>query len=181
MVNIKEATAEKHKAAESTLFMKRIFEKNLPQELWVDWTFQKVLFYSTIENAADQMNLLDDLPGIHRSAFLLQDYHEMAKNADGNPVFKESVKEYFYYLNANLSYDSSKILAHLYTWHMGDLYGGQMIRTIIPGSHKSLTFENPKILIDGIRSKLRESMISEVNVAFDWAIKMLKEYDGNLA
>jgi heme oxygenase len=68
-------------------------------------------------------------------------------------------------------------MAHLYVWHMGDLYGGQMIKRLIPGSHLALDFENKDQLISAFRSKLDDSMADEANSAFDWAIKLLQEYD----
>lgn len=178
-MTLKEATAEKHKQAETTLFMKRVFDRSLPKELWVDWTFQKTLFYSTIEGAADKLGLLEDLPDLPRSFYLYKDYAEMAENKNQIPHYKKSVIEYHNYL-LSISDDKNKIMAHLYTWHMGDMFGGQMIKKIIPGSHHALEFKDAKLLIERIRSKLDESLAQEANTAFDWAITILEEYDTNL-
>ena len=71
-------------------------------------------------------------------------------------------------------------MAHLYTWHMGDLFGGQMIKKIVPGKHRSLEFADSKTLMTNIRAKLDDSMADEANVAFSWAIKMMREYDKSL-
>ena len=68
-------------------------------------------------------------------------------------------------------------MAHLYVWHMGDLYGGQMIKKIMPGNNRALTFKDPESLKTIMRSKLTDSMGDEANVAFDWAIKLLNDYD----
>jgi heme oxygenase len=59
---------------------------------------------------------------------------------------------------------------------MGDLFGGQMIKKMISGSHKSLDFDNPDYLKTKIRTKLKDSMAAEANVAFDWAISILNTY-----
>ena len=48
-MSLKDLTSAKHTEAESTPFMKAVFAKTLPFDLWVDWTFQKTLFYNTIE------------------------------------------------------------------------------------------------------------------------------------
>ena len=48
-MSLKELTAEKHKEAETTPFMKAVFDRTLPQDLWIDWTYQKWLFYGAIE------------------------------------------------------------------------------------------------------------------------------------
>jgi heme oxygenase len=60
---------------------------------------------------------------------------------------------------------------------MGDLYGGQMIKKIVPGPHYSLEFVNPEELKTNLRNKLSDDMADEANCAFDWAIKILNEYD----
>jgi len=175
---LKDLTLEKHKEAESTPFMRAVFDGKLPKHLWTDWTFQKSLFYGTIEAIAELHDLLDDLPDIRRSIYLQEDF--IAMNQFKEILFyKESVTEYNTYL-ISISDDAKKIMAHLYTWHMGDLFGGQMIKKIVPGSHKNLEFKDPKTLMTNIRAKLDDSMADEANVAFSWAIKMMREYDKSL-
>ena len=174
-MSLKELTAEKHKLAESTPFMKAVFAKTLPQELWIDWTYQKWLFYGAIEGAAGANRLLVDLPDIRRAFYLFMDYNEM--NTDGKKhQFRPVVIDYYNYL-ISISKDPDKVMAHLYTWHMGDMFGGQMIKQIVPGSHRNLEFEDARTLMTNIRSKLDDSMGDEANVAFDWAIRMTASYE----
>ncbi len=177
-MSLKELTAEKHKLAESTAFMQAVFNKSLPQDLWIDWTYQKWLFYGAIEGAAGANQLLGDLPDLRRAFYLAMDYQEMNGN---NPrhEFRPVVVDYYNYL-LSISKDPNKVMAHLYTWHMGDLFGGQMIKKIVPGSHRNLEFADPKTLMTNIRAKLDDSMGDEANVAFDWAIRMMKDYDASL-
>ena len=177
-MSLKELTAANHRSAESTLFMKAVFSKTLPQELWIDWTYQKTLFYHTLENAASTLGLLNDLPDIRRAFYLYEDFKEMA-NDQHFLKFKNSTKEYHNYL-LSINQDPNKIMAHLYTWHMGDLFGGQMIKEIIPAPHRSLEFNDPKTLMTNIRAKLNDDLAEEANVAFAWAIRMLREYDSSL-
>ena len=174
-MSLKDLTLEKHKRAESTQFMKAIFAGTLPVDQWIDYTYQKMLFYKTIEGVAGANGLLRDLPDILRAFKLFQDYQAM--NTDNKKYsFKKSAVDYHNYL-LSINKDSNKIMAHLYVWHMGDLYGGQMIKRLIPGSHLALDFENRDQLITTFRSKLDDSMADEANIAFDWAIKLLQEYD----
>lgn len=175
---LKDLTAEKHKEAESTLFMKAAFARTLPFNLWVDWTYQKWLFYGGIEGAAGANGLLSDLPDIRRTFYLFADFQEMNKE-NLKYQFRPSVIEYYQYI-LSISNQPSKIMAHLYTWHMGDMFGGQMIKKIVPGSHQNLEFQDVKTLMTNIRAKLDDSMADEANTAFDWAIKMMKEYDASL-
>jgi heme oxygenase len=177
-MSLKELTAEKHKEAESTLFMKAVFDKTLPRDLWIDWTYQKWLFYGAIEGAAGANRLLGDLPDLRRAFYLAMDYAEMNGN---NPrhEFRPIVIEYYNYL-LSISKDPNKIMAHLYTWHMGDMFGGQMIKKIVPGPHRNLDFDDTRTLMTNIRAKLDDSMGDEANIAFDWAIRMMRDYDSSL-
>ena len=177
-MSLKDLTSAKHTEAESTPFMKAVFAKTLPFDLWVDWTYQKWLFYGAIEGAAGANRLLGDLPDLRRAFYLFMDYNEMnveRKKHDFRPV----AIDYYKYL-ISIANDPNKIMAHLYTWHMGDMFGGQMIKKIVPGAHRNLEFEDTRTLITNIRAKLDDSMGDEANVAFDWAIRMMRDYDNSL-
>lgn len=177
-MSLKEFTKEKHTEAESTPFMKAVFKKQLPMDLWVSWTKQKSYFYNKIEFHAGQLGLLDNLQDIKRSYYLLQDYAIMNEGVTIHSI-RKPVLEYGEYLD-HIGNDADKVLAHLYTWHMGDMFGGQMIKKIVPGSHLALEFTNAPMLMQTLRSKLHDGLGLEANTAFEWAIKMMKDYDGDL-
>lgn len=178
-MSLKELTAEKHKEAESTPFMQAVFKRSLPQELWADWTYQKTLFYGGIEGAAGACRLLGDLPDIRRAFYLYMDFQDMWDKNTTRPDFRPEVVDYYNYI-LSIGQDPHKIMAHLYTWHMGDMFGGQMIKKVVPGSHRNLEFQDIPTLMTNIRAKLDDSMADEANVAFDWAIKMMRGYDASL-
>lgn len=178
-MSLKELTVNKHQEAENTAFMKAVFAKTLPQEVWTDWTYQKTLFYGAIEGAAGASRLLHDLPDIRRAFYLFQDFIESWDNSTSNPKFRPIVVDYYKYI-LSISKDPQKIMAHLYVWHMGDMFGGQMIKKIVPGPHRNLEFKDTKLLMTNIRAKLDDSMADEANLAFDWAIRMMKDYDTSL-
>lgn len=178
-MSLKELTAEKHKEAESTAFMRAVFDKKLPTDLWADWTYQKTLFYCAIENAASTCGLLDDLHGIQRTSLIWQDFEAMWNKDTTRPSFRSVVVDYYNYL-MSIGNDPDRIMAHLYTWHMGDMFGGQMIKRIVPGSHLSLEFKDTQMLMTNIRTKLNDSMADEANTAFWWAIQMMRDYDSSL-
>lgn len=178
-MSLKELTADKHTEAESTPFMKAVFNSTLPLELWADWTYQKTLFYGTIEGCAGANRLLDDLPDIRRAFYLYLDFKDMWDKDTTRPDYKSAVVDYHNYL-LSISNDAKRIMAHLYVWHMGDMFGGQMIKKIVPGSHRNLEFADPKTLITNIRAKIDDSMAEESRTAFDWAVRMMREYDRNL-
>lgn len=177
-MSLKDLTKDKHTEAESTPFMKAVFAKKLPHDLWIDWTYQKTLFYGGIEGAAGACGLVQDLPDIQRAFYLFIDFQEMNKD-NKKYQYRRPTLDYYSYIQS-ISKEPDKIMAHLYTWHMGDMFGGQMIKKIVPGSHRALEFADVKILMNNIRSKLTDDMAFEANVAFDWAIKIMKDYNDYL-
>lgn len=174
-MSLKEITKDKHTEAESTLFMQRVFKKSLPEDLWIDWTKQKSFFYNKIECYCGLLGLLNGIEDIRRSYFLLRDYSIMNPNTLVHSI-RKPVLEYGDYLDT-IGNDANKMLAHLYTWHMGDMFGGQMIKKVVPGSHLSLEFVNAQEIMNNLRAKLNDSMGEEAIVAFEWAIKMMRDYD----
>ena len=166
----------KHKEAENTLFMKTVFAGKMTEELWADFTYNKALWYKAIEIKAEAEGLLDNLFGINRYEKLLDDYNKSNKYINA-PDVKQSSIDYHYYI---MGLEKNKVIAHLYTWYMGDLSGGSMIKRIIKAPNSSLDFDNPEELKKNIMLKINDTYIEEVNVSFDWAIKIMKEYDKDL-
>jgi heme oxygenase len=172
-MSLKELTAQKHKLAESTPFMKAVFANTLPKDLWVDFIAQKTAFYSQIEMMAKNLGLLEKLTGIERAYHLYNDFSQMKEDKTYN--LKMSTLDYMTYLS---QLNRPKLmLAHLYTWHMGDMFGGQMIKKLIDAPHSHLDFDNMPQLMATLREMLDDSIANEANVAFDWAIRILNEYD----
>ena len=174
-MSLKDLTSEKHKAAEDTKFMQAVFNAAMSKEIWADYTYNKMLWYGAIETKARAEGLLDDLKGIDRAYSLYQDAKEMTDGVF--PKFRKDAVDYHRYI---LDLPAGKVLAHLYTWHMGDLFGGQMIRKVLPFPHRNLDFNDANGLKEKIRAKLDDSLGEEANIAFDWAIKIMKDYDGSL-
>jgi hypothetical protein len=52
-----------------------------------------------------------------------------------------------------------------------------MLAKLLPGSNHMYKFNDVPNLIKGIRSKLDISLADEANVAFDYNIDMLKDYN----
>ena len=179
-MSLKEVTKEIHDRAENTAFMKAVFQQKMPKELWADWTYQKSLFYGTIEGAAGANRLLGDLPDLRRAFYLYQDFVDLWDKDTTRPNFRPVVVDYHNYL-LSISKDPVKVMAHLYTWHMGDMFGGQMIKKIVPGPHRNLEFVDAKTLKEKIREKLTDDMGEEAIVAFEWAIRMMDSYNEELA
>jgi heme oxygenase len=177
-MSLKELTADKHAEAENTLFMKTVFEGKMPLSVWADYTFQKSFWYNVIEKRAESFGLLENLPDIKRSRLIFEDFKEMEHVNQEEYKLSQMALDYCKYI---VELDSAeKLLAHLYTWHMGDMFGGQMIKKIVDAPSRHLEFENAGELITTVRSMLTDELADEANTAFDWAIKLLREYDSRL-
>lgn len=176
-MSLRDLTKSSHNAAESTKFMKAVFAGNLPREVWADFLYQKSLFYNGIESCAEALGLLKDMPELRVSVKLLDDFRGITNKTQ--TFYNVAALDYYRYIMC-LYPNRDKILAHLYTWHMGDLHGGQMIKKMLPGPHTHLDFENRTELISKMRSMLDDNLADEANVAFSWAIKIMEEYDHKL-
>lgn len=174
-MSLKDATKDKHTAAEATGFMKSVFDGTLDMDKWADFTHQKSLIYNGIEGSAGACGLLADLPDIQRAHYLYLDYKEMTNGQMHHP-YRQVAIDYYHYIKS-LYPDKQRVLAHLYVWHMGDLFGGQMIKKVIKAPHRALDFKDPATLMTNLRGKLDNSLADEANVAFDWAIKLLQSYE----
>ena len=171
-MSLKDLTKHKHTEAEQTPFMQAVIKGKMPADVWTNYTYNKMLCYSAIEAKSRAENLLVDLPDIERTYKLYQDVKEMV--GDNTPDYKEPAIEYHRYI---LDLTPGKVLAHLYVWHMGDLFGGQMIKKIMPNvPHRNLDFKDAEVLKMNIRSKLDDSLADEANGAFDWAIRIMNSY-----
>jgi heme oxygenase len=178
-MSLKDLTKDSHTAAEKTKFMKAVFKGSMPLNVWADWTYQKSLFYNAIESCADELGILDEIPDIKRTFLLLEDYREMLAE-HVIPSYRRVTLDYYQYI-MNLYPDRDRVIAHLYTWHMGDLHGGQMIKKILPGSHRNLEFKDSTNTIANIRKLLDDRLAKEANAAFHWAIRMMEDYEPWLA
>jgi heme oxygenase len=173
-MSLKEITKDVHNEAEHTPFMKAVFKKTMPHSVWADYTYQKSVIYGSIENVARDAGLTLDCLDIERALKLYQDTKEMC--GDNWPRIRIPTIEYSRYI-LDLAGDKDKIMAHLYVWHMGDLYGGQMIKKVMPQfPHRNLEFNDVESLKTTIRTKLNDSMGDEAIGAFKWAMKLMDTY-----
>jgi heme oxygenase len=177
-MSLKELTSASHTAAEATPFMRAVLKKKMPMSVWSDYTYQKSVFYGSIETVARDAGLSLDMLEIERGLKLYQDAAEMLE--EKFPRLRQVTIDYSRYI-LGLAGQPEKIMAHMYTWHMGDLFGGQMIKKILPPPHRNLEFADVDGLKLKIRTKLDDSMADEANVAFDWAIKLMNTYNDELA
>ena len=175
MSTLKELTADKHREAESQPFLKTIFTGNVDEAKYTDYLYQLLLVYQTLENYADDLNLFEGIEDIKRSRMIELDWVELLGDAPSGHLNKSTIN-YLDYLNS-IKDDKHKLMAHVYVRHMGDLFGGQMLAKLLPGSNHMFKFNDIPTLVKGVRSKIDVSLADEANVAFDYNIDMIKDYN----
>lgn len=170
-MSLKELTLDKHRAAEQTAFMQALIKKQLPIQVWKNFIYQKWLIYKLIEGLGGAHCGLNQCPDLYRTFLLYVDMQELPSELP-NKISSSTQQYYDYLLKLN---NPEKIWAHIYVWHMGDLYGGQMIKNLTPGRNLSLDFQNKEEVIAFIRMHLSDDMALEANLAFDFAINIMNE------
>lgn len=173
-MTLKELTKHKHDAAENTKFMQNVFNQKLPVRLWNDYTLQRAIIYSAIETKCVNFSLISSTSEIIRAPKLMDDF--LSSNQEF--YVRQATVDYQNYIK---QIDSpQRLLAHLYTWHMGDLFGGQQIKKIVQDvRHSSLEFKDKAACINSIRDLCDAWDVvgtDEPIVAFDYAIKLLESY-----
>jgi heme oxygenase len=171
MTTLKELTHENHVLAEQQPFTKLLLSGNISENIYADFLYNQHVIYETLESVAKGRGLLDGLFGIERSHKILVDYQNLPKCK--TTIYTSTQKYIQYIITRNLS--DNQLLAHLYVRHMGDLYGGQMIKRVVPGTTTMYEFENRSELITALRQKLDISMAAEANECFAFAIELFTE------
>ena len=167
---LRELTHEKHKQAESHVFVRQLFSGQLPPHVYADFLFNKMLRYSVLEHRAHELHLFDDLSGIERSAKMLLDLTTLSEH---HFVRRASTDAYIQHVSSLT--DPAVVMAHVYTLHMGDMYGGQMMKELVPTPGHMFEFADRASLIAAVRGKLTDDMADEANRAFDFAIQLFDE------
>lgn len=174
MATLKEQTLSKHTEAENLPFIKSIFNNSVDKDDYIDYLYQLAHVYHVLEEVlGKRFDLFTSMQDIKRAQAIMEDFNELS---DKNKPYmvRQPTLEYMTYL-MKLD-DSQKAMAHVYVRHMGDLFGGQQLAKLVPGSAKMYQFENIKSLVQEIRSKINDDMGPEAIIAFDFNIKMIKEY-----
>lgn len=175
-MSLKEITKDLHTAAESCTFTQRLIKGTVTPEEYKSYLYNLLPIYSTIEWYCNRLGVFDDMPTLPRLRGLKQDFDQL--DTGEYVCLTPSTREYVAYLH-ELGNDPERMhlmRAHLYCRHMGDLFGGQVIKKRVPfSSGKFYEFEDAEALKVKLRSTLDDSLGEEARVAFVWAIRLMEE------
>ncbi len=166
-MTLKEATKEKHQQAEIHEVNRILLSGDITIHRYREYLKYQLEVFSTIEN-----NFFFALPhsDMRRRDRIESDLADLGEHSMCSDL--ESVREYCDYLK-NL--ETFQIDAHIYLNYMALLYGGQMIKSKVPGIGSTYDFDNKGEIIASIRNKQQDSWAYEVNIGFDYTIRIMDE------
>ena len=176
-MSLKELTKQNHSNAERSWFAGRMFSGQITNPEYAIYLKQQYESYRALENRFDSLGSSSNVQfpdeRIKRAANIHEDLMEMDSNGDNLPIL-ESTKSYCSYIE---NCPENLLYAHVYVRYLGDLKGGQMIASRVPGSGEYYKFESPDELENSIRESLRndEDFVNESKKCFDIAILLFED------
>lgn len=177
-MSLKEITKDLHTAAENCAFTQRLIRGELTAPEYAQYLYNLLAIYSTIEWYCNRQGIFDDMPTLPRLQNLKRDFDDLDRGE--YYYLTSSTREYLSYLHelGNDPERSHLIRAHLYCRHMGDLFGGQVIKKRVTFSKgRFYEFEDADALKTKLRSILDDSLGEEARVAFTWAIRLMEDLE----
>ena len=145
-------------------FNQRMFRGELSNDEYLNYLIQQSYIFREIENR--------DLPhpNLNRLSSINDDINEL-----GGYKFKISkpTTDYVVYLG---DLNQSSLNAHIYLNYLALVYGGQIMKSKVPGSGKMYEFEGEMMeLIGSVRAIQKDEWADEVNKGFQYIINILDE------
>jgi heme oxygenase len=168
MLQLKDATAIKHKQAERMPFNTRMFNGLLSKTEYALYLNQLLLIFQTIEKTG--------LPhsSLNRTATIKADIDELLLQGYHSTSVLNSTSAYADYLGS-LSYE--QLLPHVYLNYMAIMFGGQIMKKAVPSTGHMYVFDNMQEAIQAIRNVQKDEWADEVNKGFDFNISIFEELE----
>lgn len=168
---LRDAIKANHDKAEQHPFVKRLLCGEMPTDAYANYLFNQAICYSKLEDLAEGFGLLEGIESICRAELIRQDASELSTDIK-SLALHNSTYDYLDYLS---TVPAKQLLAHIYVRHFADMYGGQLIKTVAPGSCRMYEFVDKPELIKKVRERLTEDLADEANRVFTFALKLFDE------
>ena len=162
-MGLKEATAELHSKAEKTQLSQLIFSGTIPEQEYAYYLFNMYHIHNALESKYELPH-----PSLNRCKSIEKDLGGLIKL---KMDLTESTKKYIDYINT-LTEEQWK--AHIYVNYLAIVYGGQMIKSKVPGLGDYYVIENMQECVGVIRAFLTDDMSNEANKGFQFNIDVLE-------
>jgi heme oxygenase len=158
MSTLRELTSENHKRAENTLFMRLFMSRGLTEEEYMEYITQLSVIYTALEFAA---KVRADVAELNK---------KLGKQSQLN------WETMAYYNQIIRMTDKKEILAHFYVRYAGDMFGGQMLKSISHGSGTMYEFgDNLPVLRQKMRELATPDLAEYANDAYSKNIQILND------
>ena len=183
MLDIKELTWEHHKNAERQAFVKILMSGKIDEKLYATYLYNQLQCYSVLEKYGLHNSLFRDTPNLLRGEHIHYDYKSLWKDIENPPEITQSTKDYVAHIET-IQDEAMKLYAHVYVRHMGDLSGGQMIKSKTPGPNRYYIFKHNEVrdyrqtvksTINTYLNVYEHSVVPEARYCFESATKLFKE------
>jgi heme oxygenase len=180
MSNLKELTKDQHTNAERQDFVKVLMSGKINPKFYATYLYNQWKKYDALEEALDRLGLwANDIKmfDIKRAHAINEDWYELwpVDKLRTHPITMPSTWAYLDRIK-EIEKDKHTLLAHVYTLHMGDLSGGQMIKRKIPGEGRMYQFNGEtSVLKEHLRTYVDDSMADEAKWVFDSATALFQE------
>lgn len=174
-MQLRDLTKVKHEEAEHHRFVRALFGGTLSLKAYAEFLYNQLFIYRALELAAKEAGVLEGIDEIRRTKKIKEDLTALGELDPSLYPLKvhKSTHDYIQYVLGLQQADD--LMAHVYVRHMGDMFGGAMIKKVVPGPGHMYEFENRSALIQEIRSRLKPEMAEEANRVFDFAIRLFEE------
>jgi hypothetical protein len=168
-MSLKELTSEKHKQAERMPFNVRMFKGELSVTEYAHYLTQQASIFQILEQIGVPH------PSLVRLKNIFEDIQELTPQLSGRFPSLKSTQKYGLYLQ-KLTYEEA--LPHIYLHYLALMFGGQMMKSKVPGSGRMYDFDNMMEAAGSIRSVQKDEWADEVNKGFDFMIEIFDELEG---
>ena len=173
-MGLKEATAEKHRKAERMPFNVLMINGKLTRPQY-EWYLQaQYEIFSAIEDNFELPH-----PALARKAAVQSEIESLdvkvqsADNLNSNMPVVQSALDYAEYISG---LEQEEAEAHMYLHYLALMFGGQMIKSKVPGNGAMYEFgADMMAAAAAIREIQQDDWADEVNKGFDYMIDIFKE------
>jgi heme oxygenase len=170
-MSLKELIKEDHDAAENHPFVKKLFAGQITKEEYGDFLFNQKHCYAALEQTAEALGLMEDIRPIKRTDKIAQDLRDLNRDKSRQHLHMSTMAYCEYVRKCS----KEQLLAHIYVRHFGDMYGGQMLKKLVPGSGTMYDFHNRSGLITIVREKLTDNLADEAKIVFRFVKDLFDE------
>ncbi|MEY3610057.1 MAG: hypothetical protein RLZZ264_578, partial [Bacillota bacterium] len=158
MTILRDITNDKHREVESLPLVQALLHGEMTEREYLGYLYELQLIYETLESLVKAKGLINGLDGLERADLIAEDIRELDPNEEYQHEYCQSTEIYLDYLIDLFHINPQILFAHVYTRHMGDLYGGKILAKKVPGSGKAYQFEDRPGLIKKFNERLTVEM-----------------------